>query len=87
MYRQYENPRALEDELEKKRETYNKCKEQYFAGDMSYDELYEHYIEIKELEDRVNFAWQDEEYDLNYMAENYPEWEDLEPYDTSVSFA
>ena len=80
MYRQYENPRALEDELEKKREAYNKCKEQYFAGDMSYDELYEHYIEIKELEDRVNFAWQDEEFDASdYFAEDI--------YDEDVCFA
>lgn len=85
MYRQYENPRALEDELEKKREAYNICKEKYFAGEMSHEELYDYYIEIKELEDRVNFAWQDEEFESNYFAENI--YDDITPYDEAVSFA
>ena len=49
MYRQHENPYALEDALRDARERLSK------------DPLNEDLaIEVAELEDRVNFAWQDE---------------------------
>ena len=59
MYRQYEDPYKLERELaEKKQELANATSEherEWLAE------------EIHELEERVNFAWQDDEYD----AEGY----------------
>lgn len=87
MYRQYENPRALQEELTQKEAEYNELIHKHWLGDISDDYLYDKYIELQELKDRVNFAWQDEEYDSNYMAENYAEFEDIEPYDEVVCFA
>lgn len=54
MYRQYEDPRKLEQELEQFLEQHpNKA---------DWDEYdYETYYDLKE---RINFAWQDEEYDM-----------------------
>lgn len=62
MYRQYEDPRKLENRLaEVKREF-----EERLASCQSEDERYdiiENYSQwIAELEERVNFAWQDEEF-------------------------
>jgi hypothetical protein len=52
MYRQYEDPRELENRLEKWLENHPK---------ENWDEFdYETYSDLKE---RINFAWQDEEYD------------------------
>lgn len=65
MYRQYENPRELEKLYNKKKEEYQELKKKCWLGEITNDELYEKYIELKELEDRVYFAWQDEELDEN----------------------
>lgn len=54
MYRQYEDPRELENRLEKWLE--NHPKENWDEYD------YETYSDLKE---RINFAWQDEEYDID----------------------
>lgn len=59
MYRQYENPYALEQKLT---ELKNKLDEAYALG-TDFDELQDLELEIAELKDRVNFAWQDDEYD------------------------
>lgn len=50
MYRQYENPFSLEDELKKARKK--------LAEDPENIDLA---IEVHELEDRVRFAWDDNE--------------------------
>ena len=63
MYRSYENPFKLEDQLREAREEYNRRKA---AGEDAYD-LIELAIEINDLEQRVNFAWQDDEYDCDCM--------------------
>lgn len=78
MYRQYENPRLLEAqlfEMKFNRETVlnslnnlegvglTDMRTGYTSYDVLSDEL-DHYNEqIAELEQRINFAWQDEEFD------------------------
>ena len=58
MYRAYENPYKLEEQLaELKEQRVNATDENEI---MSLDES------ISELKDRINFAYQDEEYDENY---------------------
>lgn len=54
MYRQYENPYELEDELKMEKERINQPG--YEPDDLDYER-------IADLEDGVNFAWQDDEYD------------------------
>ena len=62
MYRQYENPYTLEQQLA---EAEKRLAENPDDGDL--------YNEVAELKDRINFAWQDDEYEEDYMRENYPE--------------
>jgi hypothetical protein len=62
MYRSYENPHKLEQQLKELREEYNERRK---LGADAY-ELIDLAMEINELEERVNFAWQDDEYDCNY---------------------
>ena len=62
MYRQYENPRELEQRLQDVRVEYDERMAQADSQDERY-ELIEMYTErISDLEERVNFAWQDEEF-------------------------
>ena len=65
MYRQYEDPHKLEQELAEARERLAESCDAY--GEMDIDLL----LEVQELEDRVNFAWQDNEYESNYAAETW----------------
>ena len=62
MYRQYEDPRALEKRLKEHKEEYRVLSGQGAGEDM----LVSMAMDIEELEERVNFAWQDEEYDEEY---------------------
>jgi len=62
MFRQYENPHKLQQQLEE-------LERQYAENPEDADLC----IEIAALKDRINFAWQDDEYDCDYMQENYPE--------------
>lgn len=61
MYRQYENPYELEKQLEELKEELHKA---YALGADVY-ELEDLEITIAELKERINFAWQDDEYDMN----------------------
>ena len=61
MDRQYENPRTLEKELADKKAEYEALSKQ---GLLDAEQEADFYLEISELEERVNFAWQDEEYDM-----------------------
>jgi hypothetical protein len=72
MYRQYENPHDLEQEkrkLEKERSSILADMERYEnEGNLdAVSRMFDVYIEIcqdiDELSDRINFAWQDIEYD------------------------
>lgn len=58
MYRQYENPRILERELKSLKEEYKILSEKGADEDTLFG-LHEH---IEDLEERVNFAWQDDEF-------------------------
>lgn len=57
MYRQYENPHKLEKQLEKLRKQYHEAKE----NNVDEDTLISMAMDIDELKERINFAWQDDE--------------------------
>lgn len=61
MYRQYEDPYKLEKQLKELRREYNNAKENNADEDI----LVELSQDIYELEERVNFAWQDDEYECD----------------------
>lgn len=61
MYRQYENPRALEAELEKVKAEFDDLTA---SGKIDDDLLNDYRERIADLTARINFAWQDEEYDI-----------------------
>ena len=65
MYRQYENPKELEQKLEDFREQYQNMKDAGYEP----EDLVDIAIDIHELEERVNFAWQDEESEEDYVRE------------------
>lgn len=60
MYRQYENARVLEVLLRKRKREYQEYKMLNWLGEITDDDLYEKYLELKELEDRIKFAYDDE---------------------------
>ena len=60
MYRAYENPAALQKMLE---DAERRLSDAQAAGD--YD-CYDLFMDVEELRDRANFAWQDDEYDEMY---------------------
>lgn len=57
MYRQYENPYDLEKALEKAREEYRKAAE----ANVDLETLFNLHEDVEYLEERVNFAWADDE--------------------------
>lgn len=63
MYRQYEDPWALEERLKQAKERLEQAKQEDPDND---DRIIDLVLEVHELEERVNFAWQDQEYDENY---------------------
>jgi hypothetical protein len=65
MYRRYENPHELEERLEKVKEQIAQCTDE---GELEWLSEEKH-----DLEERINFAWQDDEYDEDYAREYYPE--------------
>lgn len=60
MYRAYEDPWKLEEQLKEAKED--------LANDPEDIDLY---LRVEELKERVNFAWQDQEYDEDYAREEY----------------
>lgn len=61
MYRQYEDPYKLEKQLKELRREYNNAKENNADEDI----LVELSQDVHELEERVNLAWQDDEYECD----------------------
>ena len=59
MYRQHEDPRALEKRLAELKEELHRA---YALGAEPY-ELEDIEIDIASVKERINFAWQDDEYD------------------------
>ena len=70
MYRQYENPHKLEKQLAELKAEYRRAKEEGIDEDMLMDIS----MEINELEERVNFAWQDDEFDEYCRREEGGNW-------------
>lgn len=60
-YRDYEDPRALERQLQ---DFMKKHPNKSEWSDYDYETYYD-------LKDRINFAWQDEEYDMDIYDESY----------------
>lgn len=58
MYRQYEDPWVLEERLKELEARYNEAQ---FDGEDDVDL----YLEMYELRDRINYAWQDNEYECD----------------------
>lgn len=56
MYRQYENPYALEKQLAKVKKR--------LAENPENEDLA---LDVHELEERINFAWQDDEYEMEEL--------------------
>ena len=63
MYRQYESPFKLQDQLEELLARR--------AAETDEDALIDLDIDIAELRERINFAWQDDEYDSDYCSGEY----------------
>ena len=61
MYRQYEDPYELEKQLKELRREYSNAKK----NNADENTLIELSQDIHELEERVNFAWQDDEYECD----------------------
>ena len=59
MYRQYENPHKLEQKLAEAKAIYRRAIEEGTDENIIMDMA----LEIHELEERINFAWQDDEYE------------------------
>ena len=57
MYRQYENSYELEKQLEEKQAMYEKMEKSTTDNNLLYDLS----MDILELKDRINYAYQDEE--------------------------
>ena len=66
MYRPYENPWKLEDRLEEAQKRLEQAKEE---DPENIDRIIDLVNEVESLKERVNFAWQDQEYDDNYAHE------------------
>ena len=66
MYRQYEDPWKLEDRLEEAEKELEQAKEE---DPENIDRIIDLVNEVESLRERVNFAWQDQEYDDNYAHE------------------
>ena len=72
MYRQYEDPWKCQDMLDKARERLEQAKleaDQNPDDDYAIERIVDLTLEVQELEDRVRFAWDDQEYDENYAHE------------------
>lgn len=66
MNRQYEDARALQARLNYVRDEFDRRSK---MGELDADDYADYSLEIMELEERVNFAWQDEEYEADLARE------------------
>lgn len=62
MYRQYEDARELENRLQ---EIKNEFEMRKALGELEPYDYEDYYMYMADLRERINFAWQDEEYDEN----------------------
>jgi ABC-type nitrate/sulfonate/bicarbonate transport system substrate-binding protein len=61
-YRRYENPHKVQKLLEEVQQALEKAEQEGREP----EDLIDLYQEVESLKERLNFAWQDEEYDENY---------------------
>jgi hypothetical protein len=73
MYRQYENPAKVQKMLEAAEEELARAKEE---DPENIDLIIDLANEVESLKERLNFAWQDDEYDEEYAREMYSEEEE-----------
>lgn len=66
MYRRYEDPWMLEDRLENAKKRLEQAKQE---DPENIDLIIDLVNEVESLRERVNIAWQDQEYDENYAHE------------------
>ena len=66
MHRQYEDARALQARLDEVRAEFEAKAAQ---GLLDAEDYADYALEIGDLEERVNFAWQDEEYEADLARE------------------
>ena len=69
IYRQHEDPWKLEDQLKEKKKQLEEAKQRLIQdpdNDGLFDEVAYLVEDVSALKERVNFAWQDDEYDGNY---------------------
>lgn len=72
MYRQYENPAKIQKMLEAAEEELARAKEED-RENIDIDLIIDLDNWVQSLKERLNFAWQDDEYDENYAREmGYP---------------
>jgi len=76
MYRQYENPGKVRKMLEAAEEELARAKEED-PENIDIDLIIDLANEVESLKERLNFAWQDDEYDEDYAREMYGEEEEL----------
>ena len=76
MYRQYENPYKVQKLLAEAEAELDRAKQE--TSDEDYDRLIDLCNEVEALKERLNFAWQDEEFDEQYSMENYGLEDDFE---------
>lgn len=70
MYRQYENPAKVTEMLEAAEEQLARVKAE---DPENIDLIIDLAAEVESLKERLNFAWQDDEYDENYARDmGYP---------------
>lgn len=69
MYRQYEDPRALTKQYEREKAEYDRLSA---LGALTEDEQFSMHEDLAELKERINFAWQDEEFgEMLYHEEDW----------------
>jgi hypothetical protein len=75
MYRQYENPYELNKYLCELEAEYQIA----IKNDEDIETLIDLQIDIETLKDRINFAWQDDEYDYDHrdLADEMWMWENV----------
>lgn len=61
MYRQYEDPYTLEQQLKEKEAELAELRDRVNFGGEDMDILIDVMLDIEELKERINFAWQDDE--------------------------
>lgn len=69
MWRTHRNPYTLQEQLENAREKLAEAK----LNEKSDDYIIDLQMEIYELEEQINFAWQDDEFYEDCLREEYPD--------------